>query len=331
MTIQNERKKMKKIIIIYSNDYRYMNQFIEYFEQYVNGAIEIRGFSDPKKFISHIKDVKYERVIIDEAEYSKFAKEMTAERTMILTSDEKLESIDQMKAIYKYQKIKNIIDVILDHMANDSGFQNIFTLQQKKSDVDIVGIYSPIKRCGKTQIGLEYANYQGKNKKTLFITMDEYGYIPDYAGEGYNLEDLLYFYFQNTSAFNLKLKVIAQPYRSFDIIPPISSGDAIREVKIEEWKGFFRKVIDSSDYELIVIDISDIALHIPEILKLCTFCIIPYTTDEMSEMKLRKYKERMELFEKEEKFEVYEMCMDNVITYQYKPDLLQQKVKKIGR
>lgn len=105
----------------------------------------------------------------------------------------------------------------------------------------IMGIYSPIGRCGKTSFSLTLAHMLGKSQGVLFISLEEYSGFSKLVCGGYeqDLSDVFYLYRQGD--FNwLKLKSLILSHGNVDYIPPAAYGEDLDQAQPEEIAGSFK-------------------------------------------------------------------------------------------
>lgn len=222
--------------------------------------------------------------------------------------------------------MKNMIRYIINLCAESVPIKNEIIRVTGEKKVQIIGVYSPVKRCGKTALSMELAGNLAKNGKILLINMEEYSAWRRYDGENkeYDLADLLFFYMQNSWSFELKLKAVLQNMSGFDYIPPMENGDELRNITTEQWKGLILEICKVSDYKIIILDLSDIISNILRLLDMCDFIIMPYMRDEIS---MHKAAEFEKILKKEDnKLEIYRIPMNDVMNEKYDKECLQMKV-----
>ena len=128
-----------------------------------------------------------------EYDYRSVFKEFPMSKTMLFSDVDSVCEINGIQAVYKYQKVEGVLRCILDFCAvycNEISVATSTVCEHSK----LIGIYSPVKRCGKTAFAMEYARHLAESEKVLFITLEEYAPILHENAWKYDLEDLIYFY-----------------------------------------------------------------------------------------------------------------------------------------
>lgn len=311
-------------IIILEKDKEYISQFLKFFKAYMGDQLKIQGFTDKNICLKYVLNNKAAVLVTyDYCNETDFM-EITKDRILIFSDEQDIETVNGMKAVYKYQKAENIVRCILDYCAE--GQKTIRKTQSVKGgrSAKLIGVYSPVKRCGKTSFILEYAKKCGEDNKVLVISFEEYAPVCSVEKWKYDIEDLLYFYLQNGSGFELKLKAVIQRQESFDFIPPVKIADELRLISFEQWKDFLKLIQECGEYDCIILDVSDVIKNILKILDLCDFVIVPFVSDYNSIQKRSLFDTARKEYDWEEK--IYPIAMDQVITMNFSQEKLIELV-----
>lgn len=197
----------------------------------------------------------------------------------------KIEDINQENIIYKYQSYKVIQAKILDKL---SGLEHIDMLGIT-SKSKLISVYSPINRIGKSLFCRQLAHFLSREQKVLYISFDLYTSLEEAKASRVSFSDILYTYIK--SNFNvLKLKKIIDIEENLHIIKTFSHISDIFSLKEEEYLKFLKKLIESMDYEYIIIDWGDFCYYLETELEPSYKFIIPYIDDAYSKLKLEAFK-----------------------------------------
>ncbi len=163
----------------------------------------------------------------------------------------------------------------------------------------LIGVYSPIGRCGKTSFAVTLGEMLAFHEHVLYLNLEEYSGFADLLdmdGEG-DLSDLLYFSRAAEGGLLYKLGSLIHTWEKLDyILPPFFSGD-LREIGGEEWCTFLRKLAVEGEYTRIVLDMGTQLDNVFALLKLCTRVYVPVLTDPVSKAKLRQFADNIERVE----------------------------------
>lgn len=316
-------------IVILEDDKEYLSNFLGYFENNDENVLKIAGFSEKEDFLKYADSENIDLFLIKEELLGDIENDLKNEKIILLTEEAGIESINGIKTIYRFQHMKNITSYIINLCAESITVKKDVIRITGGKKVQIIGVYSPVKRCGKTALSMELAGNLAKKGKVLLINMEEYSSLRrnDEENKEYDLADLLYFYMQNSWSFELKLKAVLQSMKGFDYIPPMENGQELRIITSEQWKGLISEICKVSDYKTIVLDLSDIISDILQVLNICDFIIMPYMTDEIS---IHKSEEFQKILKKEDNdLEIYRLPMNDVLNETYDKECLQIKVNTL--
>ena len=184
----------------------------------------------------------------------------------------------------------------------------------KKKNHSLVAVYSPIHRIGKTAFAIALGKELARKEKTLYLNLEEYA---DVGGrfersEGRNLADLIYYMRQEKGNFALRMSNTLRQMGELDYVPPILNSEDLKEISLDEWKLFLKRVLQESIYETIILDLSESIRGLDSILKMCDKVYMPILEDEISRQKLQCYEDNLirrkmeEILQKTEKLTVTE-------------------------
>ena len=112
----------------------------------------------------------------------------------------------------------------------------------------IIGVYSPIGRCGKTCLALAIGQILAKEEKVLFVTLDTFTGFTGLLNERWkrDLSDLIYYYKQDRFHV-IRLNSIVYYLGDMAWIPPIRIPQDYTQLSVQEmadlWNGSCRKEI----------------------------------------------------------------------------------------
>lgn len=318
---------MKQEIVLFDRDKEYLARFIVFFKAYMGDKLLIQGFSEEEVCCQYLQNHDVTLLLTYDHDYRLVFKEFPMSKTMLFSDVDSVCEINGIQAVYKYQKLEEVLRCILDYCAvrcNETAATSTVCEHSK-----LIGIYSPVKRCGKTAFAMEYAKYLAESEKVLFITLEEYAPTLQEKLWKYDLEDLIYFYLQNGNGFELKVRAISQSYQTFEWIPPVKLGDELRGITFEQWCGFFEKIQSCGLYDTVIVDISDVVKDILQLLSRFDFVIMPYVSDIISNQKRMMFEEVLKQKYGENGNGVCSVSLDEVIRTDYDEVALAEKVRVV--
>lgn len=208
---------------------------------------------------------------------------------VILEEEKYSEYNGEYKMLYKYQDCDKIINELISYYTEKCmvGFTNCLCKTR------IIGVYSPIKRCGKTSIALALSNILGETSGTLFLCMDIFEGFHELIGASSDstMDDLLYRYMTKQEDELVNVSDIVVSLSNMQYIPPVTCFNNIKEIKVETWRELVLNIAANGRYNNIVIDIGTSLTDAIEMLSICEVTYMPVLSDEIS-------KRRLEIFQR---------------------------------
>lgn len=298
-------------IAIYDNDKEYICRFSQYMNQRPTDSIHILFFTDEKLFVDCITDNKDILVLISESALEQSKMTYSIENTIVLCEQSDVVSINSMDTIYKYQAIESVISKLLNFFLHKI-CTNHNKAVIKKGESLIIGIYSPVNRCGKTMFSLQLGQKLADKYKVLLLNFDEFSPLLNIMGkECYeDLADVMYYFMQDQIGFDLMEKSVIQKYHGMDFIPPMKYSTDIRKIEVTLWKKFILETINVQNYDIVLLDISSNFANVETILEMCDLILMPYCSDKISLFKVNEFEkylllvDKMDIYDRIHTFEV---------------------------
>lgn len=281
---------MVKVMAVYDEDPLYAGRLAEYVNQKETFPFQAMAFSDLEKLKEYGQTHDIEILLVGEKVREK-AKEVKAGLKMILCDGEFVskEKEKEEASVYKYQSGDCILQEVMACYCT-APLQPGLALMGKRAV--IMGIYSPVGRCGKTSFALTLAQMLGKKQAVLFISMEEYSGFSKLVCNGYeqDLSDVFYLY--QRGDFNwLRLKSMILSNGNVDYIPPVSYGEDLDQVTPEEITGLLKKIAAESGYERIIVDIGHMGKGALSLFEACDVIYMPVLEDRVSAAKLEDFED----------------------------------------
>lgn len=219
--------------------------------------------------------------------------EICSEERYVLVKGEETELLPGERGIYKYQSA----DMILNRILEVSMEKGELLKRGTGRGGQLIGVYSPIHRIGKTKYALELGKELAKTGPALYLNLEEYSGGNYYFGENgeLNLGDLLYYIRQEKGNLGLRISAMVGQMGELDYISPIPVIQDLREVEPEEWLKLFDEIFSNCIYKHIILDLGDGIKGLYQILRACHTVHTLYTDDPVSQAKLAQYTENLRL------------------------------------
>lgn len=224
-----------------------------------------------------------------------FVKNQVAQM-FVLQESEEMEQ-DEICRVDKYQSPEKVVQKILEVMADKEGWKEY--REATDTEVKMIGIYSPVKRCLQTSFALTLGQLLAKEHRTLYLNFEMYSGLGELLRREYQTDilDLMY-YFQNArEKLALRMPAMIQSAGGLDYIPPMQYALGIREVPGEQWLALCRDIAAIGEYEYLILDLDDGIDGLFDLLRNCRKIYTITRDDPFAMAKLRQYEQMLQLGE----------------------------------
>ena len=287
---------MKKIMAVYDEDPFYAERLSDYVNRKEKGIFKAQAFTSRERLESFAKETDVDVLLTGVPVNTKEIAALRATQTIHLTEEKSKNGAGDGVEIYKYQSGDDIIrEVMAAYCENPDIKPDLPGLFSKEKR--IIGVYSPVGRCGKTSLALSIGQVLAKEEKVLFITMDMYSGFSLLLDEQWkrDMSDLLYYYKQGRF-HGLRLNPITYYLGDMAWLPPLRYPDDYSQITAKEMAGFLVQILNESAYETIVLDIGDFDRQVLPVLEVCKVVYMPVKEDPISQAKLKEFEAYVERF-----------------------------------
>ena len=280
---------MKKIMAVYDEDPFYAERLSDYVNRKEKGIFKAQAFTSRERLEAFAKETEVDVLLTGVPEDTESISNLKAVQKIYLTEDRNVDRVREPSEIYKYQSGDDIIrDVMAVYCERPEVKQNLPGLVSK--DKRVIGVYSPLGRCGKTSFSLAIGQVLAKEERVLFITLDTFSGFTHILDEQWkrDLSDLLYYYKQGRF-HALRLNPIVYYLGDMAWLPPLRYPDDYSQVTASEMAGFLREILDVSVYDTIVLDIGNFDRQVLPILEICQVVYLPVKEDMISQAKMKEF------------------------------------------
>lgn len=295
-TIQNTQTENRngsdtlkgKVLAICTQESEYARCLSEYILGRRELLFQVMVFPDLEKLRRFGEEHRIDLLLLDST-YADMEKADTGQ-VFVLCDDPNCEKTDRCHPIYKYQSGEKIVAEILSCCAEEAGSETI--LRIRKSDVEVIGVYSPIHRIGKTQYALQLAKEFARKGNTLYLNLEEYaGRREEETGGG--LAEVLYYLRQGCKNMGIRMEALVRHDEAVDYLTPMEMYQDLKSVTEEEWKQLLTEIAEKSIYETVVLDIGDAIQGTYGLLELCSCIYTPFVEEETAQMKMSQYRHNL--------------------------------------
>ena len=279
------------ILAIYDLESGYADSLMQYIHQKQNMPFKTVAFTNKNALYEYLKEHHIDILLISVTEMEKELEDEDIEKIILLSNGKIFSEYIGYASIYKYQSSERIIREVLDYFVEVHNCENIVT--NISQSVEIVAVYSPVKRIGQTILSLTLGQILANDFTTLYINMEEFSAFDKIFHQSYegDLSDLMYFYKQSPDILPIKLKAIVNTIHKLDYIPPLVYSKDLRNIDTGDWVELIKSVVATGMYEKIVIDLSSVVADVFSILDICSKVYMPTINDMVSSMKISAFEE----------------------------------------
>ena len=269
------------LIAICDEDSDYANSLAAYFRIKGSLASEIIVFTEYDHF-AHFENIQNIDILIMQEDFLDSLTNPSHPNLFILCENQTRYDYEDAHKIYKYNSAEEILRII---MANyDISANTPFFTFHKYTKSKIIGISSPVGRCGKTSLSLSLGLKLSQNNSCLFITFDECSplrislFRKDLKSSSF--ADILYYFLQSMDATDNRILSCFQSFQGMDYIPPSEQLGTFSELTKEELYSFLVNIAALGKYDYIIIDWGNFSYDY-SLIKMCDTLLLPKIDNDL--------------------------------------------------
>lgn len=194
--------------------------------------------------------------------------------------------------VYKYQSSDAVLREVMAcyHVWPEQAPHTAVSLKSS-----VIGVYSPVNRCGKSGFCLTLGQVLAKEARVLCLNFEEYSAMSSLTGTEYvtDLSDLMYYYRQGE--FNrMRLGAVVHRWGELEYVPPVIYAEDLAEVTGEELAGLTVRIASDGSYDTLLLDLGTLGRSAEPLLELCDVVYAPVREDCISAAKISAWKEYLQ-------------------------------------
>lgn len=281
--------------VICDSEIPYVNHLMEMIAKKKEIAFQVRACTSLEHLMSLQREQNIDLLLITEEYPYEERNQVQAQKVFVLTREKQARIEAQETPVYKYQSVDGILSEILQACL-DHQEESLFPVIGKNNR-QLIGIYAPVHRSGKTTFALALGKELAKKSSVLYLNLEAYasGGVQFPEETKRDLGDLLYFARQESGNFGLRVSTVVSQMEELDYVPPMKMCDDLKSVTAEEWQFLLGQILDKSIYEIVILDLGECVQGIFPILELCQKIYMPVLEDAVSLAKLKRYEQNLQL------------------------------------
>lgn len=219
----------------------YVRRLAEYITTKEGCRLRLFTFDNEQEVFSYLENGRLDILLVGQSMAAEIMKGHNSVGQLIVLSEEMGFQESDRRSVYKFQSSDGLLREVMDCYAKERGDEDV--LQESEKQGEIIGVYSPVKRCGKTIFSFVLASVLAEQCKCLLISLDEFCIIDELRPKDHekDLADIMFLYRQNSMESFRDMNLFSRLH-GLEYIPPVSFPWDLRQIRTEELSGLVRWV-----------------------------------------------------------------------------------------
>lgn len=286
----------QKVFAICDLEESYAFRMAEYIVEKISMPYILHLFTKTEELHSFSKQQEIAVLLIGEGAMRQLESKPDIPNVFVLQESEG-EREPEYQYINKYQSPEQIVREIVENMTELEGWEETQTSQSSK--LKMIGIYSPVRRCLQTSFALTLGQLLSKEHKVLYLNFECYSGFSQMLQKEFpaDMLDVVYYFKCAREKLSVRLPSIVQNINGLDFIPPGSAGLDIQGITGEKWMELISLLEKISDYEYLILDLTDGMNGLFELLRHCHKIYTITKDDGFAMAKMNQYEQILQLNE----------------------------------
>lgn len=282
---------MKRIMAIYDDDPCYADKFAEFINRRPQCPFTAVAFTCAERLQVYAGQQQVTLLLVGSGLSAEALAAIPAELTVRLAKDRYCQSKDT-PAVYQYQSADNVLrEVIMCYQ--DLTKECPETTLGTGSEV--IGVYSPVNRCGKTGFCLTLGRILANDRRVIFVSLEENSGFSQLTGREHKtcLSDLIY-YFKHRKESGFDLNAFVYSLEGLDYVPPVAYGEDLAQLDLQELEQLLKYLAQNGGYDTVIVDFAQFGKGVEQLFSLCSRLYIPVLDDFISRARLDEWQQYLE-------------------------------------
>lgn len=277
-------------LAICDSDEKYMEKLQQYLISRSSFPFSVSIYGNMEEFRKENVKNGFEVILAGESMFSDL-EEMEFTGMPILLQDKGVMVGKAERIVRKYQSAEIIRKKILEMYADWDGTVKVRGVAHKENR--LIGVYSPLGRCIQTSFSLLLGQFIAKKQKVLYLNFEPFSGLSGLLGreEEQDLTDLVYFLSNGKDRFLYKLESMVSNVNGLNYVAPAYSYMDIAAIKAEDWLLLIHSLKECADYDVIILDLSELVQGLPDVLRECSYIYTLNRTDGVARHKMKEYED----------------------------------------
>lgn len=290
----------KRIMAVYDVDPFYAERFSEFINQKEAVPFMAVAFTSLARLKAFAQKQQIEILLVGDEVPDQELEELDVRQLVRLSEAAMVKA--GAPAVYKYQASDSILREVMACYQTDEREEQMTAVGARSR---VIGVYSPIGRCGKTGFSVTLGQVLAKDSKVLFLSLEEFSGFSQLMGSSYSgsFSDLIY-YSRQGEFDRMRLGSVIYDYGGLDYVPPVAYAEDLAQMEGAEVAGLIEKIARECGYDVLIVDVGHFLRNVEAVLAVCDVVYAPIKKDVVSEGKIQEWRQyledsgRMNLWEK---------------------------------
>ncbi|WP_432626349.1 hypothetical protein [Brotaphodocola sp.] len=290
----------KRIMAVYDVDPFYAERFSEFINQKESTPFMAIAFTSLARLKAFAQRQQIEILLVGDEVEERELTELGIHQIVRLSEAAMVRS--GTPAVYKYQASDSILREVMACYQTEEKEEQMTAVGARSR---VIGVYSPIGRCGKTGFSVTLGQVLSRDSKVLFLSLEEFAGFSQMMGTKYSgsFSDLVY-YSRQGDFDRMRLGSVIYDYGGLDYVPPVAYAEDLAQMEGAEVAGLLEKIARECGYDVLIVDVGHFLRNVEAVLAVCDVVYAPIRKDVVSETKIQQWRQyledsgRMNLWEK---------------------------------
>lgn len=228
----------QKIFAICDTEEAYAIRLTEYMLEKIRLPYALHLFTQLEELQKFMQQEEVEILLIAENALKQLREEYVRQQVAKLfvlqegaeSPEDDKEDQNHLNCINKFQSPEKIVAALYESIVDLSDWRQKMTVQD--TEVKLIGIYSPIKRCLQTSFALTMGQILAKEHKTLYFNFENYSGFGQMLKKEFSMDmtDLMYYFKCDKDKLFMRLPSMIQNINGLDYVPPMQYRAEPKEI-----------------------------------------------------------------------------------------------------
>lgn len=285
----------KKNLAICDADEAYVRRLSELLAIRDSFPFQIAVYKESGQILDTNKQSDTDLLLISSPEYEKLVSDSRKEKKLqdtvvILLDDGKQNLPPMMPVIYKFQSGEIIRKELLEIYGKTKG-NEISCRQTGRKQAKIIGVYSPVGRCGQTSFCLLLGQILAKKSKVLYLNFEPFSGLKSIMQiqEKKDITDLIYAMHGDGTRLSFQMESMISNLNGLDYITPAGVYMDLMGISEDDWIIMLEALKGGGVYDYVILDLSEMMQGLLNILRKCQMIYTIIRKDGFASAKIDQY------------------------------------------